>query len=111
MKTNNMEKKMSNEQKKRFIQEEVKYVLDWEDSVSVEQVRKDLDSIEKLGATHIIINPNSAHGYDTVEFIVVSERMETDEEFSERLKADEYLKTQFEKRERELLEQLKKKYE
>lgn len=102
---------MSNEQKKRFIQEEVKYVLDWEDSVSVEQVRKDLDSIEKLGATHIIINPNSAHGYATVEFIVVSERMETDEEFSERLKADEYLKTQFEKRERELLEQLKKKYE
>ena len=87
------------------------YYLDWTYGVEIEQIREDLDAIEKLGATHIDLDYGESWGCPYLNIKAYYTRLETDEEYEMRMretKAKEDLEKQ---RELNLLENLKKKYE
>lgn len=88
----------------------VDYVLDWEYGVEISKLRKDLDIIEKLGATYVEIN--SSVYYDCVYINVEawSERIETDKEQKERLNQEQKRLDNIMHRELEQLNKLQKKY-
>lgn len=67
--------------KKKTIRVNLPYQLYWGYGVSIEQIREDLDEIEKLGATEINIEPYESYGSAGVDIEAVVERLETDEEF------------------------------
>ena len=71
---------------KKLISAPIYHSLHWTHGVSIIKVREDLDIIEKLGATHINIDYGAHHGDDSYcDIDAVCERLETDEECSERL--------------------------
>jgi len=71
-------------QKRAF---KVNYSLDWVYGVTLEQLREDIDAIEKLGATRIDITiDNEYYGSDYLGIQAVSLREETDEECLKREK-------------------------
>lgn len=96
---------------KKLIQVKVDYSLDWTYGVSIERIRKDLDELEKLGATIIDIEPYDSYGSACVSFEAHIERLETDEEYSKRVERENNMKKQTEMKELELLKKLKEKYE
>ena len=89
---------------------EVDYSLDWEYSVEISKIRADLDAIEALGATHVVIESSTRYDCDYVTIKPVSERLETDEEFKARVKEVEQRQSEIKMRELEQLEKLKSKY-
>jgi len=71
---------------KKIIRAPIEHPLHWAFGVEISKIRRDLDIIEKLGATHIIIDYGARHGDNAYYDIdAVCERLETDEECSERL--------------------------
>jgi len=77
---------------------------------SISEMRKDLDELEKLGATHIDIDTYESYGCAYLEIGVKSERFETDEEFELR-KAKEIDKDRaIRQKELEQLKKLQDKY-
>ena len=48
---------------------EIDYKLDWQFTNSIEKIRKDLDAIEKMGATHVLIEANVS--FDVAELGIV----------------------------------------
>jgi len=88
----------------------VDYDLDWLYEVKISKLREDLDAIEKLGATHVIIESGASYDcpYTTIE--AVSEHLETDEEFSIRVKEIEQIQSEIKRKELEQFSQLKMKY-
>jgi hypothetical protein len=89
----------------------IEYDLDWEYGVEISEIRKDLDDIEKLGATHVFIDSDVSYdcAYITIEASV--ERLETDAEFKDRVDSIEKRKQAKINEELFQLEKLKKKYE
>ena len=89
---------------------EINYSLDWTDDVSIEQLKKDIEELEKLGATHV--NIETAISYDCyyVEIGAICRRVETDEEFEQRKKEVEARQEQHRQRELKQLAELKAKY-
>jgi len=71
--------------KKKFRIFDVKYNLNWIYSVSIEQIKKDLIALEKMGATHISIEPYETFGEVDVHIEAEARRLETDEEYNERI--------------------------
>lgn len=67
---------------RRFV---VDYKFDWKYTVTLAQMRKDLDAMEKLGVTDIEIDANSFYDSSILEIVPISCRMETDEELKLRL--------------------------
>lgn len=47
---------------KREIKYNIPYELYWEDGIEISKLRANLDSVEKLGATHIDINSIQSYG-------------------------------------------------
>lgn len=90
---------------------DVNYNLDWLYGVDITTIRKDLDELEKLGATHVNIEHGLSYGDSYCNIEAVTIRLETDEEF--KIRCDEYTVLQERQRNHELaqLEALKKKYE
>ena len=88
----------------------VDYSLDWEYGVEISKLRADLDAIEALGATHVEIESNINYDCSYVTIEPVSEHLETDEEFKERVEEVEKMQSEIKRRELEQLEKLKSKY-
>ena len=89
---------------------EIDYNLHWEFGCEIDQIRKDLDEIEKLGATHVMIDSDISYDMSYVTIIAVSEREETDEENKTRLKELQDRLDLQKKRDLETIEILKQKY-
>ncbi|MCK9416002.1 hypothetical protein M0Q97_05015 [Candidatus Dojkabacteria bacterium] len=96
--------------KKEVRQFKVNYLLEWGYGVEISQIRKDLDELEKLGATHVEIEASVYYDSATLEINAISERIETDEEFEQRKKEIEFRQEQIRQNELKQLEQLKSKY-
>lgn len=80
---------------------------DWKYHVTISKIREDLDEIEKLGATHVVIQEWD----DTVHIEPFQERLETDEEYASRLALEERVAQEQERNQRAYYEKLKAKYE
>lgn len=82
----------------------------WCDEVEISKIRKDLDEVEKLGATHINITHGISYECSYIEMEAVNIRTETDEEFEQRVKEIKEKEELFKFRELQELERLKLKY-
>lgn len=95
---------------KIIITEKVDYDFNWCWGIELSQMKKDIEELEKLGVTHINIEPYIEYDCSSVKIDATFEREETDEELAERL---QQIKTKEEKRKEadlKLLNELKKKY-
>lgn len=85
----------------------VPHYLDWYYGVEISKIRKDLDDLEKMGVSSILIDSYD----DGIEIYAYKERLETDEEYERRITLNKVQEESRLKRERELYEKLKLKYE
>ena len=65
---------------KKIITTQIEFDFDWTCNVSIEQLKKDIEKLEQLGATHVDIDSG-----DSIEIEAYNERYETDEEFKMRI--------------------------
>ncbi len=86
------------------------YSLDWTYEVKISQLKKDIEEIEKLGATHVNIQPDVSYDCPITRIDAICRRIETDEEFELRKKEVEARQEQNRQRELKQLAQLKSKY-
>ena len=99
---NKMEKEV-----RRF---KVDYPLDWAFEVEISKIRTDLDVIEALGATHVEIEAAMSHDQPYVTIEAISEHLESDQEFADRVKEEEKRQLEIKTSELELLKKLILKY-
>ena len=88
----------------------VDYYLSWTYGVSISQIREDLDALEKLGVTSIDIEAYSDYGSPCVSIEAIANRLETDDEYLERLIKEEKIADEIKQRELKQLELLSAKY-
>jgi DeoR/GlpR family transcriptional regulator of sugar metabolism len=88
----------------------VPYHLEWIFGVSIEQIRKDLDELEKLGVTEIYIESLENWGCSSVLIEAYAEREETDLEYENRINKETYIQEKIKVLELKRLEELKLKY-
>lgn len=86
------------------------YSLDWIYGIEISKLKEDLDAVEKLGATHIRIEHGISYDCSYVEIDAISRRMETDEEFEERVRQINQRQEEQKRREIQELERIKSKY-
>jgi hypothetical protein len=86
------------------------YSLDWACGLEISQLKKDIEELEKLGATHVNIEHGVSYDCSYVEIDAICRRIETDEEFELRKKEFEAHQEQNRQRELKQLAQLKSKY-
>ncbi len=91
---------------KKQIIEEAPYYFDWRYNTSIEQIKKDIEELEKLGVTGIWIEADGG----SVNIEAYIGRMETDEEYEERIIQESELKERQKRIDLAQLERLKKKY-
>jgi len=99
---------------KGILKEEIDYPLDhWKggDGVSISKIREDLNTIEKLGATHVLLDYGIEWDCAYVSINGFKNRLETDEEFRARFQIDLQRDQEIRNRKLLLLEKLKEKYE
>ena len=89
---------------------EIDYDLNWRWGVTIDEVKKDLDELKKLGATHIEIEPYQFYDMTEVSIKAITERMETDEEYKQRLDEEKRYQEDLTRKELELLKGLQEKY-
>jgi len=89
---------------------EINYPFDWQYGVDLQQMKKDLEALEKLGATRIDIDASSYYDSLSVEIKAICTRLETDAECEARIKEEKLRKMENERRELEYFEKLKAKY-
>lgn len=96
---------------KIIIDSRLDYCLNWEYGIEISKLKKDIEEIEKIGATHV--NIDSAIIYDDSYVIIdpICRRLETDEEFETRKTISELSLKENRERELRQLEILKAKYE
>lgn len=88
----------------------IKYDLEWQYSVSLEQIKKDIEAIEALGATHVEIRSEVFYDCATLSIDAVCEREETAEEEAKRLNLQMAKKEAEIQQEIETLKRLRAKY-
>lgn len=71
----------------------VDYSLDWTYGIEISKLRADLNELEKLGATHVEIEPYNSYDSAYVDIDAYANRLETDEECKERLEAEKEKKS------------------
>jgi len=86
------------------------YSLDWTYGVEISQLKKDIEELEKLGATHVNIEHGISYDCSYVEIDAICRRIETDEEFEQRKKEIEARQEQNKQRQLKQLAELKSKY-
>ena len=89
---------------------EIDYDLNWRGGVEIDQVQQDLDELKKLGATHIEIEPYQSFDLVFVDIKAIVERIETDEEFKQRLDEEKKHQEDIKRKELEMLKGLQEKY-
>ena len=85
--------------------------IDWEGYFAIEELRKDLDKLEKLGATHVDIGIYDGHCSPRLEVDSYNEMLETDKEFQQRIENQKMIREHSKLEEFELFKKLKQKYE
>ena len=88
----------------------VDYSLDWKYGVEISQIKKDIEELEKLGATHVEIDIEYKYGDSYIEIKALSNRLETDDEYQQRIDEQNKRQEDMKRRELEQLEKLKSKY-
>ena len=73
----------------------VNFDFDWTYGVEIKKLKEDLETLEKLGVTEIEIEAEDNWGSPSVTIEAFAERLETDEEFNERLRMKEQTKKKF----------------
>ena len=96
-----------NRNQKQMVTTQIPYQLDWEESIDIKKISEDLKELKKLGATYIVIENNEIY----VTFSAYCKRLETDDEYKNRLQRDKAWKQEQKSRELKELERLKAKYE
>jgi hypothetical protein len=88
---------------------EVEYSLEWKYGVEISQIKKDIEELEKLGATHVEIDICE---YDDsyIGIKALSNRLETDDEYQQRIDEQNKRQERIKRRELKQLEELKSKY-
>lgn len=86
------------------------YSLEWTYGVEISQLKKDIEELEKLGATHVNIEHGISYDCSYVEIDAICRRIETDEEFEQRKKEFDARQEQNRQRELKQLAELKSKY-
>lgn len=86
------------------------YSLDWTYGIEISKLREDLDAVEKLGATHIMIEHGVSYECSYVEIDAIARRIETDEEFDDRVRQIAQRQDEQKRRELQEFERLKSKY-
>ena len=91
---------------------EVKYSLWWKYGVEISQIKKDIEELEKLGATHVEIDIEYDYEYGDayIGIKALSNRLETDDEYQQRIDEQNKRQEDVKRRELEQLEKLKSKY-
>lgn len=97
--------------KKQVKDFEINFDFDWDGITSIEQIEKDLAALKEKGATHINIQHYSHFGDSDAEYYGCCKRIETDEEFQERIKIEKREQEEIRQRELKRLNELKQKYE
>lgn len=87
------------------------YYFDWEYAIPISKIREDIDEMEKRGVTHVNIEL-SQYYTDCYSISMRAEihRLETDEEYEERIMCEAYKLKTNEARELAEYERLKKKF-
>jgi aerobic-type carbon monoxide dehydrogenase small subunit (CoxS/CutS family) len=83
----------------------LEYPINWTYEVAISQVKKDIEELEKLGATHIEIDHGITYGCSYVLIYSICRRIETNEEFENRKKEVEKMQEQYKQK---LLQQIAK---
>lgn len=89
---------------------EVNFEFNWEYGVKISKIKEDLDSLEKLGATHVEIEGGMDHDCTSVYFEGYAHREETDEECLKRTSEKLEMENITKQRELAELKRLKDKY-
>lgn len=66
----------------------VDFYFNWGFRMSIAKLREDLDELEELGATHVDIETEISFGDPELKIQAIHERLETDEEYTKRLKEE-----------------------
>jgi hypothetical protein len=99
-------------EQKQLKQIKLNQYLDWSYGVSIQKMKQDLHMLENIGATHISIAlVDDFGGGESISIEPIMERLETDEEFKERVKLNKIRIEEAKKRELDLFNKLKAKYE
>jgi hypothetical protein len=88
----------------------VDYDLGWEYDGAISKIKKDIEELEKLGATHVEIDEETSFGESSIRIRAFSERMETDEEYQERIDEESKKEEEIKRRDLAKLEEIKSKY-
>lgn len=88
---------------------EIEYDFNWSYGISIDDLQKDLDELRKLGVTHIDIEPQSSYDVPYISYQAISRRMETPEEYEERIAKDKAWQEELRRRDVEQYERLKEK--
>lgn len=96
--------------KKEIKKFEINYNFSWLEDVKIEDIKKDLHELEKIGATHLRIQSRTEYDSSYVEINAIVERIETDDEFNVRVSVENIRQEEIKKRELAQLEKLKVKY-
>ena len=89
---------------------QVDFYISWAYGIEISQIRKDLDALEALGATHVDIEVNSYYDSHSISIEAFAERLETDEEFTLRMEQIAERDNLIKERELAELERLQAKY-
>lgn len=93
---------------KKQIIEEAPYYFDWRHNTPIEQIKKDIVELEKLGVTSIYFGTEDIEVQANINAYI--ERMETDEEYEERIIQESEMYERQKRNDLAQLERLKKKY-
>lgn len=90
---------------------EIPFEFDWCYGISIEQLEKDIKALKELGVTEIDMYAAETYGTPYLEITAISERMETDQEYQERIAKEQQKQADQKAWELEQLRKLKAKYE
>lgn len=97
---------------KNRVRESINFPLDWENETEIKYIRHQLDVIENLGATHVLIEIDDDYeGSYYFKIYPIYIRNETDEEYSKRILEENKKAELIKQLELKQLEYLKNKYD
>lgn len=96
--------------KKIMKRSQIDFYISWAHGIEISKIRKDLDALEALGATHVNIEVNSYYDSHSISIEAFEERLETDEEFTLRMAQIAERDNLIKERELAELERLQAKY-
>ena len=95
---------------KRVRRFKVDFNFEWTYGVELKHLKEDLDTLEKLGVTYIEIETEEIFGDVSITIQAFTNRIETDEEYNERISKEKQHQENIKRRELDELERLKSKY-